>query len=134
MKSNTVCSLLGVTIILVWASGCQNRAQTGMAAGAVVGAGVGQIAGGNTESTAIGAAIGGAAGYIFGNEADKQEAQKERAQLREEAKYVTVNMTNSNGSISQVRLKRYGVGYLGTRGEYYPKLPTEDQLRPVYGF
>jgi len=39
-----------------------------------------------------------------------------------------------NGSISQVRLRKYGVGYVGTRGEYYSHIPTEDQLRPIYGF
>jgi len=105
-----------------------------MAGGAAVGAGIGQIAGRNTEATAIGAVIGGAAGYVIGNEADKREAHKERAEMREHTDYVTVNVTNSNGSISQVRLQKYGVGYVGTRGEYYPKLPTEDQLRPIYGF
>jgi hypothetical protein len=54
--------------------------------------------------------------------------------MREEMRTVAVNITNSNGSISQVQLKRHGVGYVGTRGEYYRQLPTEDQLRPIYGF
>jgi hypothetical protein len=48
--------------------------------------------------------------------------------------YVTVNITNSNGSVSQVLLRKQGVGYVGTRGEYYNTLPTGEQLRPVYGF
>ena len=134
MKSGVMHILLSVVLTLALIGGCQNHAQSHMAGGAVIGAGIGQLAGGNTEATAIGALIGGTAGYIIGNEADKQEARKERAEIRQEAGYVTVNMTNSNGSISQVRLKKYGVGYVGTRGEYYPKLPTEDQLRPVYGF
>ena len=47
---------------------------------------------------------------------------------------VTVNVTNSNDSIIQVRLRKQGIGYIGPKGEYYDKLPTEDQLRPVYGF
>ena len=134
MKLETTHILLSFVLMLVLISGCQNHAQSHMAGGAVIGAGIGQLAGGDTEATAIGALIGGTAGYIIGNEADKQEARKERAEIRTETDSVTVNMTNSNGSISQVRLKKYGVGYLGTRGEYYPKLPTEDQLRPVYGF
>ncbi len=134
MKPRAVSVLLSVVPILIWASGCQNHAQSHMAGGAVVGAGIGQVAGGNTEATAIGALIGGTAGYIIGNEADKHEIRKEEARMREEVDHVTVNMTNSNGSISRVRLKKYGVGFVGTRGEYYPKLPTEDQLRPVYGF
>jgi hypothetical protein len=54
--------------------------------------------------------------------------------MRQEMNTVAVNITNSNGSVSQVRLRRHGVGYLGTRGEYYHTLPTEDQLRPIYGF
>jgi len=47
---------------------------------------------------------------------------------------VVVNITNSNGSISQVRLRKQGVGYVGPRGEYYDQLPTGEQLRPIYGF
>jgi hypothetical protein len=71
---------------------------------------------------------------MLGNEGDKKKAQVERAYLREQTEYVTVNITNSNGSISQVRLRKQGVGYVGTRGEYYNTLPTQDQLRPIYGF
>jgi len=56
------------------------------------------------------------------------------ASIREEMNYATVNMTNSNGSISQVRLRKQGVGYVGTRGEYYDHLPTSEELRPIYGF
>ena len=121
---------LGLPLII----GCQNDAQTGAAVGTAAGAGIGQAAGGDTESTLIGAGVGGVIGYVVGNESDKQKAKAERENLSEEAKYVTVNITNSNGSISQVRLKKQGVGYVGTRGEYYSQLPTEDQLRPIYGF
>jgi hypothetical protein len=102
--------------------------------GALAGAGIGQAAGGNTEATALGAAIGGTAGYVLGNEQDKADARAERTRIRQEMDYVTVNVRNSNGSISQVRLRKEGVGYVGTRGEYYDRLPTEEQLRPVYGF
>ncbi|MHC4241451.1 MAG: glycine zipper domain-containing protein, partial [Planctomycetota bacterium] len=98
------------------------------------GASIGQLAGGDSEATLIGAAVGGAAGYMFGNESDKAREQAERVYTRQEMRTVAVNITNSNGSISQVRLKRHGVGYVGTRGEYYRQLPTEDQLRPIYGF
>ncbi len=131
-----------VTILIVAAAGlgpilcggCQSDAQTGALIGTIVGAGIGQMAGGHTESTLIGAAVGGGIGYIIGNESDKQRADAERHYVREEMNYVTVNMTNSNGSISRVRLRKHGVGYLGTKGEFYGRLPTEDQLRPIYGF
>ena len=114
--------------------GCQSDAQFGSAVGALAGASIGQLAGGDSEATLIGAAVGGAAGYMFGNESDKAREQAEMAYMHQEMRTVAVNITNSNGSISQVRLKRHGVGYVGTRGEYYRQLPTEDQLRPIYGF
>lgn len=135
IKNMTVILLVvAVSFGLVFVAGCETCAQTGTAVGALAGASVGQLAGGDAESTVIGAAVGGAAGYMLGNEADKRQARAERACIQQEMKYVTVNFTNSNGSISQVRLKKHGVGYVGTRGEYYSKLPTEEQLRPVYGF
>jgi uncharacterized protein YcfJ len=131
-----------MTILLVGAAalcsaliaGCESDAQVGSAIGALAGAGIGQLAGGDTESTLIGAAVGGAAGYMLGNEGDKKKAEAERECLRQEMNTVLVRVTNSNGSVVQVPLRKQGVGYVGTRGEYYARLPTEDQLRPVYGF
>ena len=136
MSKNLMVVLVVVAVswALVFVAGCETCAQTGAAVGALAGAGIGQLAGGDAESTVIGAAVGGAAGYMLGNEADKEHARAERAYIQEEMKYVTVNITNSNGSISQVRLRRHGVGCVGTRGEYYASLPTQEQLRPVYGF
>ena len=119
---------------LLTTAGCRTAAQTGAALGALAGAGIGQGIGGDSEATVIGAAVGGAAGYMIGNEQDKIRARTERAQIRQEINYVTVNVTNSNGSISRVRLRREGIGYVGTRGEFYDHLPTEGELRPIYGF
>lgn len=124
----------GISLCLTFICGCESDAQTGTAIGALAGAGIGQLAGGNTESTLIGAAVGGGAGYMIGNEQDKKKAAGERDKLREEMNTVMVKVTNSNGSIIQVPLNKQGIGYVGPRGEYYDKLPTEDQLRPVYGF
>jgi uncharacterized protein YcfJ len=136
MDKDIVTTLIIVLIglVLIFIAGCESDAQSGAALGALAGAGIGQIAGRDTESTLIGAAVGGTAGYILGNEGDKKKSQTERAYLRQQTDYVAVNITNSNGSVSQVRLRKQGVGYVGTRGEYYNHLPTEDQLRPVYGF
>ena len=47
---------------------------------------------------------------------------------------VTVWITNSNGSRTSVRLTREGSWYVGPRGEYYDTLPTNEQLRVLYGF
>ena len=127
--TSALVSLLVTASILI--SGCESDAQTGALLGAAAGAGIGQLAGRDTESTLIGAAVGGGAGYIIGNEQDKKKAT---ANVRQEMNTVVVNMTNSNGSISQVQLKKYGTGYVGPRGEYYQSLPTGEQLRPIYGF
>jgi hypothetical protein len=124
----------GIAMGVLTVCGCQNGAQTGAVVGALAGAGLGQVAGQSSEATVLGAAIGGAAGYALGNEQDKADARAERARIRSEMDYVTVNVRNSNGSISRVRLRREGIGYVGTRGEFYDHLPTEDELRPVYGF
>ena len=130
----TILLVVAVGFGSLFVTGCESDAQVGSAIGALAGAGIGQLAGGDTEATLIGAAVGGATGYMFGNESDRKNAQAERAHMRQEMGTVAVNITNSNGSVSQVRLRRQGVGYVGTRGEYYSVLPTEGQLKPIYGF
>jgi hypothetical protein len=47
---------------------------------------------------------------------------------------VTVWITNSNGSQTSVSLQKSGPGFVGPRGEYYTNMPTQQQLRIVYGF
>jgi len=136
MAKNLMTILLAAAVSFgsLFVAGCESDAQVGSAFGALAGAGIGQLAGGDSESTLIGAAVGGTAGYMLGNESDRRKAQAEMACMRQEIRTVAVNITNSNGSISQVRLRRHGVGYFGTRGEYYNHLPTENELRPIYGF
>ena len=92
------------------------------------------MAGRSAESTLIGGAVGGGAGYIVGNEADKKQQRTEMQGMQEQMNSALVNIHNSNGSVSVVKLNRSGVGYVGPRGEYYDHLPTEAELRPVYGF
>ena len=126
--------LTGMAAGLLVMAGCRSAAQTGVAVGVLAGAGLGQVIGASTGATILGAAIGGAAGYMIGNEEDKSRAPTEPVHMRQEMDYVTVNISNSNGSMSLVRLQRRGIGYVGARGEYYDHLPSEDELRPVYGF
>lgn len=127
----------GIVAGFVFVGGCSSDAQTGAGVGVLGGAVAGQLIGGDTESTLIGAGIGAGAGYMIGNERDKKKAEAktdaEIAQLRSEMNNVTVTITNSNGSKSQVLLRKQGVGYVGPRGEYYDHLPTEEELRPLYG-
>jgi len=53
---------------------------------------------------------------------------------RVEARTITMWVTNSNGSRTSVQLTRQGPWYVGPRGEYYADMPTNEQLRIVYGF
>lgn len=114
--------------------GCETQGQSGALIGTGIGAGVGALAGRSTEATLIGGAVGGGAGYIVGNEADKKQQRTEMQGMQEQMNSALVNIHNSNGSVSVVKLNRSGVGYVGPRGEYYDHLPTEAELRPVYGF
>ena len=141
MAKNLVTILLavGVSLGLVFAGGCESDSQKGAGLGALAGAGVGAIVGHQSGKTAegalIGGAVGGGAGYMLGNEGDKKKAAAEREELRQQLNTVTVNITNSNGSITPVTLRKQGVVYIGPKGETYTTLPTEEQLKQAgYGF
>jgi len=127
-----------VSLGLMFTVGCESEAQKGAGIGGLAGAGIGAIVGHQSGHTAEGALIGGAVGagggYMLGNEGDKKKTQGEMDNLRQEMNTVTVNVTNSNGSVSPVVIRKQGVGYVGPRGEYYNNLPTPEQLKPVYGF
>ena len=126
--------LLGLLLVGLLVSGCESDAQTGAGIGALAGAGIGQLAGRDTEATLIGAAIGAGAGYIIGNEQDKKKQKAEMENQADDVDTVIVNVVNSNGSVTPVKLRRKGTGYVGPRGEYYETLPTSEQLKPAYGF
>lgn len=134
--------MMGVIVAVVAGmlvfGGCESQAQKGAGIGALAGAGIGALAGKHSGKTAegalIGAAVGGGAGYILGSEKDKKQTQTQIGALQQEMQTVTVNVTNSNGSITQVALRKQGIGYVGPRGEFYDHLPIEDELKPIYGF
>ena len=117
--------------------GASSAAKTG-GLGALAGAGLGAIIGHQSGHTAEGAAIGAGAGavggYIVGNEKDKAAMQNQVNAAQAQANTVIINVTNSNGSITPVTLTRQGNIYVGPKGEQYTTLPTEEQLRKVYGF
>jgi len=123
-----------LTLMLAIFTGCETDAQNTALLGTAVGAGVGALAGGDTEGALIGAAVGGGTGYIVGNESDKQKTRDEMASIRAEQNTVTVWITNSNGSTTPVKLRRSGPGYIGPRGEHYAQMPTPEDLAKVYGF
>ena len=115
-----------------------NHATQGALIGSLAGAGLGAVIGhqsGETgEGAAIGAAAGAVGGYVLGNEQDKAQLQADSAYALQTANTVVINVRNSNGSLTPVTLHHQGNVYVGPKGEYYPQLPTEEQLRPVYGF
>jgi hypothetical protein len=133
-KVKKIMIVLVVSLGSVYLAGCEGEAQIGSALGALAGAGIGQLAGGDTEATLIGAAVGAGAGYMLGNESDKKVAVVERNAIRADQNSTIVWITNSNGSQVPVRLAKNGPAYIGPRGETYHQLPNQDQLRPVYGF
>lgn len=135
----TLVMVVGVSLTLVFCVGCESEAQKGAGLGALAGAGIGAIvghqSGRTTEGALIGGAVGGGAGYMMGNEGDKKKTKAEIDSLRQEMNIVTINLTNSNGSITPVKLRKQGVVYIGPRGETYTTLPTEEQLKQAgYGF
>jgi hypothetical protein len=137
MAKDLVLILMAVVVSLglAFVVGCESDAQTGALIGTAVGAGAGQAIGGDTTSTLIGAAVGGGAGYMIGGERDKKKTKAEIDALRQDMNTVTINITNSNGSITPVTLRKQGVVYIGPRGETYTTLPTEEQLKQAgYGF
>jgi len=130
----TIFFLAGFSFGVVFFAGCETDAQNTALLGTAIGAGVGALAGGDTEGALVGAAVGGGVGYIAGNESDKAKSRAEIEAVRAEQNVETIWITNSNGSQYPVRLRKDGPGYIGPRGEHYSSLPTEEQLRPVYGF
>ena len=113
----------------------------GTLAGAGLGAIIGHQSGHTAEGAVIGGALGAGGGYIVGNEKDKAEmqgqvnaAQAQANAAQAAANTVVINVKNSNGSITPVTLTRQGNIYVGPKGEQYTTLPTEEQLKQVYGF
>lgn len=136
---------VGLTGCATTGTGQVNRASQGAVIGSLLGAGLGAVVGHQSRETGEGATIGAAAGalggYVLGNEQDKVEMQTQTTQAVQAANAaaamsntVVINVNNSNGSVTPITLHRQGNLYVGPRGEYYTQLPSEDQLRPVYGF
>jgi hypothetical protein len=132
-------ALIPATLALTFAGGCESRTGTGALIGGAAGAGIGQAVGRNTAGTVIGGAVGAGAGALIGHESEKQQSNFGRDRQpppppEQTDNAVIVNVTNSNGSVTPVRMVRQGSGWVGPKGEYYSSLPTPEQLRPIYGF
>jgi len=107
---------------------------------AITGAIVGGIIGYQSREEGEGAALGAA---IFGvgellEQIDKDTCPKEKEYTGEDTdgwkEVFVINVHNSNGSITPVEIERRDDVYFGPKGELYEQLPTEEQLKPAYGF
>ena len=135
-KRSIVLTLL-VLVMLGLCAGCRGLMLSCIYGSALVGGAMGGVIGYQSGEALAGALIG--AGILGTGELLKQTdqlaQQEEREKCREEgAEKVVVEVTNSNGSITPVVLRRQGNYYIGPRGEQYTSLPTPAQLKPVYGF
>lgn len=126
---------------LLFQTGCATTdVEQATALGAGVGAGLGMILGHNFGHSESDRLLGAAAGAVIGGSLARQQAEQQRASARmnlvqQQQMMTTVWITNSNGSRTPVLLRAADGGtFIGPRGEYYAGLPTEDQLRPIYGF
>ncbi|MBL7189530.1 MAG: hypothetical protein ISS70_24645 [Phycisphaerae bacterium] len=103
---------------------------------ALWGAAIGGIIGYQSDEAGEGAALGAA---IFGvgallKQTDKMpEERREDKHEEEEEQEVVIQINNENGSLTPVVLKKEGGTYVGPNGEHYKRLPTAEQLKPVYG-
>ncbi len=138
-----ISSLIAVAL-LASVVGCatpsqMGQAQTqGVAGGAVIGGILGAILGNNVGDghnqalgAAIGASLGGLAGNEYGKKTDYTNQRLSALEHQMDTKMVTIH--NDNGSITRVRLVKTANGYIGPHGEEYSSLPTQAQLKPIYG-
>ena len=72
-KLVVIVMVIVMSLGLAFVAGCESDAQTGALIGTGVGAIAGQAIGGDTEGTLIGAGAGAVGGYIIGNESDKKK-------------------------------------------------------------
>ena len=100
------------------------------------GAAIGGIIGHQSDEAGNGAALGAA---VFGvgallKQTDKMPDQhKEDKHEEQDEQEVVIQIHNENGSLTPVVLKKEGGTYVGPNGEHYKRLPTAEQLKPVYG-
>jgi hypothetical protein len=141
-----LCISLAVTIIIS-ASGCSSGKGPGshIFNAAVIGGVVGGIVGHQSDETEAGIAVGAT---LFGVGAALAEMDKQHHPPSKEAhegisdnkqheesirETYIIEIHNSNGSVTPVKIRRKGSVYIGPNNERYDELPTEEQLRPVYG-
>jgi hypothetical protein len=101
--------------------------------GALIGGIIGYQSDETGEGVAVGATLFGVGELLRQTDelARKERKQKEHEDGCEEP--VVIEIHNSNGSVTPVKLKRENSHYIGPKGERYEQMPTEEQLKPIYG-
>ena len=129
----TICLMLCGMLVVV--SGCtEAQSRTIEEGGASI---LGGLATGERfEDSLIKGAIQGGKGWMQGSREDQRnvQTQAEIDALRYQQNTEAFVIRNSNGSTSTIILRKDSAGYIGPKGERYATRPTEEQLRPVYGF
>lgn len=100
--------------------------------GALIGGIIGHQSDETKEGVAVGAVVLGV-GELLSQLDEMAREEKEHEDEDECNEPVVIEIHNSNGSITPVKLKRDGTAYIGPKGERYEELPTEEQLKPIYG-
>jgi len=116
---------------------CKNDLKlTPIYAAAIGGGIIGGIVGHQSDETKEGVAVGAVllgVGQLLSQIDKMTHEEKEHEDDDECYEPVVIEIHNSNGSITPVKLKKDGSVYVGPKGERYEELPTEEQLKPIYG-
>ncbi len=103
--------------------------------GAVVGGIIGYQSHEEGEGAAIGAALFGVGELLDQlDNLDKEEKEYDDDDGDGRTEIYVIQVHNSNGSITPIEIEKKGNTFIGPKGERYETLPTEEQLKPVYGF
>ncbi|MHC4434166.1 MAG: hypothetical protein ACYTBS_20160 [Planctomycetota bacterium] len=141
-KTSVAITLVG-SLVLSACSGCNSDSNGGgrlklhpIYESALWGAAIGAIIGYQSDETGEGAALGAA---VFGvgtllQQTDKMpDEQEEDEHEEQDEQEVVIQIHNDNSSTTPVVLRKDGGSYVGPNGEHYNRLPTAEQLQPVYG-
>ena len=143
-QKTSVVIVLIISLVLLACGGCSSDSSgdgrlklSPIYESALWGAAIGGIIGYQSDEAGNGAALG-AAIFAVGallQQTDKMPEQRreDKHEEEEEEQEVVIQINNENGSLTPVVLKKEGGTYVGPNGEHYKRLPTAEQLKPVYG-
>lgn len=124
IRTPATITLIG-SLVLSVCGGCASLQWHPIYEAALGGALIGWIIGHQSNEDGEGAAVGAAIAVTGCLLRQIDDASKEEK--------VVVEVTNSDGSLTPVVLKRKANVYIGPQGEHYDKKPAEEQLKERYG-